>query len=551
MKLFIAILLLSSLSALAQTTRTVCSSGCDHTTVQAAIDAASRGDTIVITAGQTFTENVILKYKASGSGYVIIQSSALASLPTAGNRVAPADASNMPLIRASGSGSSVTISTEVSGGNPTGFYKLIGLNIERSNSSGQQTTVIALGQAGGTGQDSLTEVPHDIIIDRCLIRGSDSNATRRGIGLNAKDVQIINSYIDNFWESGADSQAIGGWNGVGGYLIANNFLEGASENILFGGADPAITDLVPTDITIEHNHFFKRLAWEVDGTKQVKNIFETKNARQVVIRNNIFENNWAEGQDGKGVHFSLRNQDGTAPWSVVEDITFEYNIIKNVGNCISFLLEDDAQTSGVMANVTIQHNLCLIEGEDVGSTGYALLPTAGGSQVADNFTIDHNTFIHTNAGTGGGNRLMDFQTMSDGMSDFTFTNNIVAGDGGDIGRIARDGSSGEAALQAAVTTYSFLNNVIQRSSTGMPASNFYAASTAAIGFENYAGADYSLDAASDYKNDATDGTDPGVNWSQLQSRTANVVAGTGWSQSGGNILPVRISSGIRLRGVRL
>ena len=497
----------------------------DESTLQAAINAASRGDTIILDTD--VTENITLPYKASGSGYVTIQSSALASLPTAGNRVAPADASNTPTIRSTSAGSTRAI-TAASSATPPAYYKFIGIQVLRHNSTTQQTNLIEL----GTSHSVLANMPNNIIFDRCLIRGSDTGATRRGIALNVRDSQIINCYIDNFWESGADSQAVAFWNGGQDVMIANNFLEGASENVLIGGADPAITDFVPNNITIEHNHFFKRLAWEVDGTKQVKNIFETKNARNVTIRNNIFENCWAEGQDGKGVHFSLRNQDGTAPWSVVEDITFEYNIIKNVGNAISFLLEDDAQTSGVMSNVTIQHNLCLIEGEDIGSTGYCLLPTAGGSQVADNFTIDHNTFIHTNAGAGSGNRMIDFQSMADGMSDFTFTNNIVAGDGGDIGRIARDGSSGEAALQAAVTTYSFLNNVIQRSSSGMPASNFYAASTAAIGFENYAGGDYSLDAASDYKNDATDGTDPGVNWSQLQSRTANVVAGTGWRPAG-------------------
>lgn len=500
-------------------TITVATSGGDYTTVQAAIDAASRGDTIIVTAGQTFTENITLPFK-SGEGYVTIQSSNLNNLPPENRRVFPSDSTNMPTIRSTSAGSTRVI-TAASSATPPSYYKFIGIQILRHDSNTQQTNLIEL----GTSNTAIENLPSYIIFDRCLVRGSDSGATRRGIALNSKNSQIINCYIDNFWESGADSQAIGFWSGGQDVSVINNFLEGASENLLIGGSDPAITNFVPNNIAIEHNHFFKRLSWKVDGTKQVKNIFETKNARNVSIRYNIFENCWAEGQDGKGVHFSLRNQDGTAAWSVVENVTFEYNIIKNVGNAISFLLEDDFQSSDVMSNITIKNNLCIIEGEDAGSTGYCLLPTAGGSQIADNFVIDHNTFIHTNAGTGGGNRMIDFQSMSDGMSNFTFTNNIVAGDGGDIGRIARDGSSGESALQAAVTTYSFLNNAIQRSSSGMPTGNFYPASTATIDFEDYAGGDYSLSATSPYKNSATDGLDVGVNWSELMSRTANVVSG--------------------------
>ena len=34
------------------------------------------------------------------------------------------------------------------------------------------------------------------------------------------------------------------------------------------------------------------------------------------------ENNWVDGQAGMAVLFTVRNQDGGAPWSVVEDVTF-------------------------------------------------------------------------------------------------------------------------------------------------------------------------------------------------------------------------------------
>src|SRR5206468_9330019 len=71
------------------------------------------------------------------------------------------------------------------------------------------------------------------------------------------------------------SQAICGWNGPGPYAITNNYLEGAGENLLFGGADPAIPNLVPADITITGNLFSKPVAWRSEGWS-VKNRSEER-----------------------------------------------------------------------------------------------------------------------------------------------------------------------------------------------------------------------------------------------------------------------------------
>ncbi len=60
---------------------------------------------------------------------------------------------------------------------------------------------------------------------------------------------------------GQDSQALSGYNGPGNYLIENNYLEGATENVLFGGADPMIPNLVTGNITFRRNYLRKPLAW--------------------------------------------------------------------------------------------------------------------------------------------------------------------------------------------------------------------------------------------------------------------------------------------------
>src|SRR5205814_2746931 len=41
----------------------------------------------------------------------------------------------------------------------------------------------------------------------------------------------------------------------------NNYLEGATENFLLGGADPPIQNLVTTNVTFRHNYLSKPVAW--------------------------------------------------------------------------------------------------------------------------------------------------------------------------------------------------------------------------------------------------------------------------------------------------
>lgn len=95
MRILLAILLAITANA---ATITVCSSGCTYTTVQAAITAASRGDFIDITAGQTFEEKVTLPIK-TGSGVVTVRSSRWAELPPTGTRVTSAHTALMPQLQ--------------------------------------------------------------------------------------------------------------------------------------------------------------------------------------------------------------------------------------------------------------------------------------------------------------------------------------------------------------------------------------------------------------------------------------------------------------------
>jgi hypothetical protein len=228
------------------------------------------------------------------------------------------------------------------------------------------------------------------VFDRIYVHGDPTAGQKRGIALNSGLTQIINSYISDIKAVGQDSQAIAGWNGTGPYVIENNYLEAAGENLLFGGADPHVADLVPSDIVVRNNVMSKPLEWR-DSKWQVKNAFELKNARRVLVEGNVFEHVWAAAQTGFAVLFTVRNQDGRAPWSVIEDVTFHYNVIRRAAGAINITGYDDNHPSRQTRRIRIAHNLMYDIGTGWGGRGHLLMIGHSPSDVV----FEHNTASHT------------------------------------------------------------------------------------------------------------------------------------------------------------
>src|SRR5205809_1443305 len=75
--------------------------------LQAALDAAQPGDTILLQAGATFTGNFVLPVK-NGSGEITLRSSAAdAQLPGPGVRMTPNYAALLPKIRSTSNGTAL------------------------------------------------------------------------------------------------------------------------------------------------------------------------------------------------------------------------------------------------------------------------------------------------------------------------------------------------------------------------------------------------------------------------------------------------------------
>jgi hypothetical protein len=258
-------------------------------------------------SGDTLAGAVRGKLRAaakSGSSHITIRSSTPdAQLPADGVRVHPQDAARLAKVQGGFAGMSAFVTAP-----GAHHYRLQFLEVVNTYAN---TDIIKLGAQDST-QTSLGTVAHDLIVDRCYIHGDPVNGQKRGIALNSAATTVVNSYISDIKSSQSDAQAIMGSNGPGPYLIANNYLEASGENVLFGGADPFITNLVPSDITIRQNYISRPFSWRGQAWT-VKNLIELKNAQRVTIDGNLIENHWAAAQPGFAIVLTPSNQDGNAP----------------------------------------------------------------------------------------------------------------------------------------------------------------------------------------------------------------------------------------------
>ena len=347
--------------------------------LQAAIDAAQPGDTIELAPGATYVGNFRLTVKSGGDFIVIRTGGADRDLPGPGVRIRAAHAASLAKLRSGNVSPALTAA-------PGAHHWRVELVEFQANSRGAGD-IIALG-AGS--QTQLSQLPFELVFDRVYVHGDAVTGQKRGIALNSGATQIVNSYFEDFKLMSQEAQAIAGWNGSGPYLIENNYIEGAAQCVIFGGADPSVPGLVPSDITVRRNVMTKPLAWRKEGWL-TKNGFELKNARRVLIEGNVIENVWLDGQNGYAVLFTVRNQDGRAPWSVIEDVTFRYNIVRNAGGAINVLGYDNNRPSQQTRRLRISDNLVYgIDKDTWGGTGDFVQMGA----MPRDIYIERNTVFH-------------------------------------------------------------------------------------------------------------------------------------------------------------
>lgn len=575
---------------------------------QTALDAVEQGDVIQIEAGANLIGNFILPNKTGDKAdWITVRSSAAdEQLPPSGTRVTPAYSNALPKLVSPNA--EPVLRTEPG----AHHFRFIAIEMTIASDVMLNFGIVRLGEGSETDEAML---PHDILIDRCYIHGHRVADVSRAIALNSANTDILDSYISDIHGIGFDTQAICGWNGPGPFKIINNYLKASGENILFGGADPKIANLVPADIEFRKNDCSKPLSWKEGilsipinvnpgalnlsgshlvpgatyyycvtsrgragystiatspasfeiaiplasdqnsinitwsatdyateyrvyrtgdapdsqtrnwvyytttglsftdvgeaasrlddstppsvGTRwSVKNILELKNARRVIIDGNLFENNWVDAQSGFAILFTVRNQDGTAPWSVIEDVSFTNNVVRHTAAGVNILGRDDIHRSDKAKRLSIKNNLFYdVGGEQWGGNGRFLQITE-----TESVTVDHNTVIHT------GNIITAYGAPN---LNFSFTNNLAPNNA--FGVIGDGSASGTTTIDKYLPSSVFKKNIIINGRADVyPKKNYFPSSIDEVGFVDPAAENFRLAPSSLFRKAGTKNKDIGA-----------------------------------------
>ena len=317
--------------------------------IDARIAEARCGDTLLLTPGQ-YKPFTLVPKGCDAKHWISIRTAAR-GLPGAGQRITPCYAGvrslpgrpyyPCPKPRNLMATISTKPGTDIDSVAGASYYRIgPGIELSRPDIKGVSYTLVTL-----AGADH-------IIFDRVWAHGTElPYETKVGFDFTgATNIAVINSYLNNFkciagkGGSCTDAHGIGGGDDPdnipeGTWKVYNNFIEASGENIIFGGATKGAA--TPSDIEVRLNHFYKVPAWNRNDPDYVspyegfngyivKNIFELKNARRVLLEGNRLEYSWG-GYTQKGFAILLTPR---GAWASVEDVTIRYNYVSHVGSGI-------------------------------------------------------------------------------------------------------------------------------------------------------------------------------------------------------------------------
>lgn len=480
------------------------------TKLQAALDIAKNRNTVsqkvIVPAGCRADGQIVLKVPVGNEMITLITSG---TLPASHKRITTAEAGQLFTIRAT-IGNAPAIITDPAG--TSHHYKLRGLILE---SSVDNNSILELGQA--STEDTAAKMSHHFIIQHCLIRPTNEFSLQIGHSIiyNANDVSIIDNYIYPSSSNNQESHNLMAYTLEGRVVINNNYIGGAAANSMLGGAATIVRGMIPSNIEMRENYFFKPLVWKTsdpswDGkSRGVKNLWENKTGSNIVIRGNRFENNWTDGQAGRGIIIQATCDSGN--WASGNNIDFSYNRLVNSERGLNLR---GSEWRGIIQSRNIWLTNDLIE--TLAAQPLVLTQTG-------NVRFNHVTF------TTQSDRSASFDG---GMRSYGFMYENSINFEGSFGWFG--GGTSLTSLNKYTPGHIFRDSLQVGGSSGnygAPISGMqFPVNEAAVGFTNPASSDWSLSSGSIYKGDANDGTDPGVNWTNLQSVMANTISGN-WANS--------------------
>lgn len=479
--------------------------------LQSALNAANCGDIVELAAGATFNGNFTLPAKScDDSNWITVRTSTPdTSLPAEGTRATPCYAGVSTLHGLSlNCGSTTNVMAKIVGFPPlqtargSNHYRLIGLELTQIPGHFAYSIM------------NISDSSDHIVVDRCWVHGTATDNSQQGVRFNSSYLALVDSFVSDIHYVETDSQAVGGPAGTGPYKIVNNYLEGAGENIMFGGSAATTT---PSDIEIRSNHIYKPLTWMPRNTAYagikwtVKDLLEIKNAQRVLLEGNIFDTMW-----GGAIVITPKNQNDECPICIASDITFRFDIVRHAANAIGIATAlSDAGGAAQSAQFISIHDDLFEDIDrvkwDTGASGWTFyLGACPTCQPIHDVSMWNLTVISTN------NAFLFFWNTGNPIKNFAYTNNIQQNG---LYGVDGCGTTSLVTLSTCAPGSTFANNVIVGGKgSSYPANQAFPASWSAVGFTSFnngSGGDYQLQVGIPY-------TYAGADIATLNTMTAGV-----------------------------
>lgn len=409
----------------------------DMSALKVAVRQAVGGDVIELVRGRRYVGALFLPPRR-GTGYVTVRTAG--ALPAPGTRADSAAAVPFAKLVAFGRNDPIVTAPNGSGG-----WRFVGVEFTVADSVRALTSLVLL---GNNTARTLAEIPADFVFDRVYVHGTAALDMARGIAMNSARTAVVHSTVEEVHSRGYDATALGGWAGPGPFRIENNSLSGSGMGVFFGGSDPLIRNLTPSDIVVRGNRIWKPKAWKGAGWN-VKNLVEFKLGRRVLIEGNVVESTWPASQVGYAFVIKSTNQDGGAPWSQTADLTIRYNVVRDTPYGLGINAHPESHPVVPTARVLVHDNLFYA----IGTGGGRLVQL--GEELSD-VRLVRNTFLHA-PGTGS-QAVIAYLRDGRRMRRIALDSNVWTP--GEYGWFADGGAIGTAALTAiAGTRWSAAGNV--------------------------------------------------------------------------------------------
>jgi hypothetical protein len=512
--------------------------------VQAALSNAYRGDTISLEAGRIWEGTLWVTARPGSSGYLTIQSSAVASLPD-GVRVTPGHAPLMPRIQlppsaAGGAWEGIVIDSSTP---PVEYVRFIGLEIAGNPAvTGAQRASLDLVRLDQNTATSIDQLPNHIEFLRCYLHGAIAGEVRNAFLANARDFVLRDSYLSEIKMVGIETHGVSSYNSPGPFTVENNYIEAAGIGMLWGGGSGGgsiTTEMNPSNGVIRYNYVTRPLKWfsasaDFTGAEPIhKNLLEWKQGSNWLVEYNLLTNSYKgaqNNQSGAAVAVNMRLPFPDATWAVTEDIIFRRNMVRGAAGTWSSLGKDDLYGyTGTVRRIAITDNLFT----DIGKQWFSSNSAAGlyfGRVIygQEDFAVERNTtyYLHQNDDDQGVGISYE---GSYPIVNFTFRDNLTPR--GQYGfKMSGYGSDGASLTAGTTGTLVVTNNTFPGASTFLCTTcsdNMYPARASwdanIAGWVSPSTGDYSLGAESPYLTAGSTGGPLGADMDALaQIRTLTV-----------------------------